>query len=1250
MARTEDRAGGVSATTTDVGVETMAPETPAGGLPSRLRWNAVSNYAYTAVTVVLALVMTPVLVHGLGKERYGIWTLIGSLVVYLEAFNFGFGTATMRFVGEFWTLGQKERARRAVATAVHILAVPGLIALIVGGVLALSVTHLFNIPGGNEGAAALLMLIVAIDLAVSIPFDVFGGVLIARQRFELLNVTLIAVALLQAAGWVLVLALGGGLVALGVTTVALSLSAQIARYFMARRLLGGLSLSLRRFDRSLVRPMGSMSAWVAVAEVMLIVIQRMDVVVVAAVVSVPAAGVYAVGAKLAQLATQAVLPMANTFFPHATALSARKDDVGLARLVTSGTRLLMALALPALILLIFLAPQAITVWVGPGFGDAALVTMLLAATTVVMSLTHTGSFALRGVGDVRPPALLMTGEALVNVVLSIVLGLTMGIAGVALATLIAASVMHVGFLLPYICRRFGVSYVRLGASLLRAQVIPCAAAVGAGMYLHAHSEDSVLLLFAGSVLIVAVYAIAFVPTGLTPSERSRLWQRLRRRSSRLTRVLIVDPSDKGGIPAYVDALARGLTAAGARPVVLGSRALAGESRPYRVLPWIPVSRWWRPENAGASFYFGRAIGWLTSALQTLVAVMVVRPDVVHFQFGFNRRFDAFLLRVLRRFTRIVWTAHDVLPFEEGERGAPWFTPIYRLVDAVVVHTEPARRGVRALSGRGAHIVHHAVASDIEPIPRAAARERLGLPQSERILVAAGFIRAYKGYGLLADVWEELGDDAPLLLVIGEPADTELETVRRLDASPRTDVRATYASVDDLRDAIAAADALLLPYVQASDSGVLHLARVLGTPVIASDAPQLAWAVEAAGAGSVVPRDVERWKAAVTGELPGAPEAPHSLEQVGRDHVAVYTMALARRQPRVLMYTDATERGGAEQALGSLIKALDGSVDLTVSGVEAEVVQWLAAQRPGTPAVVLPPVRNKRDLRPIYRHWRAVRALRPDVFHANLRHPWSCQYGLLAAALRPRTRIVAVEHALTEAASPRQRRLRRALGGWIDCEVSVGDGPARAVEELVGYPEGKVRVLRNPVPDLVVEPAPRESTGPVIGAIARLSPEKGLDVLLHALTELPDATLVVAGDGPERATLEQLARELGIDERVRFLGWREDVRSILASIDVLALPSRSEGVPLVIVEAMLCGIPTVATAVGGVPEVVLDEETGLLVPAEDRHALAVALARLLGDPELRTRMGLRGREMALDRYSPATAARAFEEIYRQLLHD
>src|SRR5207244_1930676 len=106
-----------------------------------------------------------------------------------------------------------------------------------------------------------------------------------------------------------------------------------------------------------------------------------------------------------------------------------------------------------------------------------------------------------------------------------------------------------------------------------------------------------------------------------------------------------------------------------------------------------------------------------------------------------------------------------------------------------------------------------------------------------------------------------------------------------------------------------------------------------------------------------------------------------------------------------------------------------------------------------------------------------------------------------------------------------------------------------------------------------------ATGPLrIGCLARLSPEKGLDTLIEALDLLRGVELILVGDGPERRSLEQLARELGVADRVTFSGWRDDARSALSQLDVVVLPSRSEGLPLVIIEAMLAELPVVATNV------------------------------------------------------------------------
>lgn len=179
---------------------------------------------------------------------------------------------------------------------------------------------------------------------------------------------------------------------------------------------------------------------------------------------------------------------------------------------------------------------------------------------------------------------------------------------------------------------------------------------------------------------------------------------------------------------------------------------------------------------------------------------------------------------------------------------------------------------------------------------------------------------------------------------------------------------------------------------------------------------------------------------------------------------------------------------------------------------------------------------------------------------------------------------------------------------------------------------------------------------VILAVGRLSREKGHVGLVHALEHLrrdAHATkfkLVIVGEGPERERVEAAARSLGLEASVVFAGHTSDVRPFYALADVLALPSHSEGSPLVLLEAMAAGVPVVATAVGGVPEVATDGETALLVPPHDPSAFAYALARMLSDTTLARALAERAAAHVAERFSPEARARALVRIYGALVSD
>ncbi len=179
----------------------------------------------------------------------------------------------------------------------------------------------------------------------------------------------------------------------------------------------------------------------------------------------------------------------------------------------------------------------------------------------------------------------------------------------------------------------------------------------------------------------------------------------------------------------------------------------------------------------------------------------------------------------------------------------------------------------------------------------------------------------------------------------------------------------------------------------------------------------------------------------------------------------------------------------------------------------------------------------------------------------------------------------------------------------------------------GLDPGRVSVLPNPAPEIPPLPS-REELRAELGVdgsslvfAGRLGPQKALGVALDALTRTPDATLTVAGDGPERAAVESRAAQLGLGSRVRFLGSvpRETVLRLFRAADASVLPSAWENFPHTVVESLAVGCPVIATAVGGVPEVVKDGENGLLVPPNDPAALAAAITRLVSDDELRARL-------------------------------
>lgn len=229
------------------------------------------------------------------------------------------------------------------------------------------------------------------------------------------------------------------------------------------------------------------------------------------------------------------------------------------------------------------------------------------------------------------------------------------------------------------------------------------------------------------------------------------------------------------------------------------------------------------------------------------------------------------------------------------------------------------------------------------------------------------------------------------------------------------------------------------------------------------------------------------------------------------------------------------------------------------------------------------------------------------------------YGGLAARLAGVPVIAHVEHDVWHYGERNDRRIARLMDVIVRPHVvAVSDTVADAMRTLM--PRSQVSVIRNAVDTDRFAPADRAEArarlglprdGPIVGAAGRLEEVKGQDVLLRAMALVPDARLVLAGDGTRREALNALATELGLAERVTFLGYRSDMEAIYPAFDLVVLPSRAEGLPLSVLEAQACDIPMVATDVGSVREG-LSPGASRLVPPLDPAAMAAAITDLLAN--------------------------------------
>jgi glycosyltransferase involved in cell wall biosynthesis len=370
--------------------------------------------------------------------------------------------------------------------------------------------------------------------------------------------------------------------------------------------------------------------------------------------------------------------------------------------------------------------------------------------------------------------------------------------------------------------------------------------------------------------------------------------------------------------------------------------------------------------------------------------------------------------------------------------------------------------------------------------------------------------------------------------------------------------------------------------------------------------------------------------------------------------------------RLLLAESGRAVGGTERVVWELATRLPSArFDVRVWLSPAPALDEFAAalEQAGVAVDRVAEVDRRFDVSGMFGTWSRLRRLKPALLHVHHVWPAADRYLSLLARAAGVPRLVVTEHIVGQSHSTGQRMLKRDELARADAVTAVTGAIVETLARDYGLEPDRVHVIPNGAdpPELEREaevarrwrerflPTPVKPLWVVAG---RLEEQKGHDVLFESLARLVrkgmDFTLAVAGEGSRRSWLEQQALSLGLAPRVQFVGQLEDIGGLLAAADAVLLPSRWEGLPLVLLEAMIRGRPIVASAVGGVPDAVEDGVHATLVPPGDPAALADALEQLHRSADRAWRLGRAAAQRARERYTWRAVVDEFESVYDEVL--
>jgi O-antigen/teichoic acid export membrane protein len=502
--------------------------------------NVVSNWAGFLINAAVTLVLTPFVLRQLGPGRYGVWILTSSIIGYYGLLDVGFRAGVTQYLTRYLAVDDYLRASECMSSAVAVLA--GLGSAIVGlsfagGYLA---PHLFHLPGGMANEAFWCILIIGCSSGVQFALNPFSSIFTARQRFDLANLIGVSTRLLTAAGIVLSLKMGRGLVGVSAAAATATVIDYVVRWRVAQRLVPQLKVSIRHASVERIREIGAFGGWNSLISINGFVYQHGPNIMIGWLMPIAAVGQYALATGLSRQINSILSPVPQAFYPTATELHAQGNRSGLERLYHDGSRLMLLITISVVLLATVWAPDFYRLWIGEKyltgapFHSVALLFQILMISMVTDYSSNVASLMLTGAGRVQTVAAALVCGSVLNVTLSVILIPRYGLAGIAVATVIASAIIDL-IAMPLLLQRImGLSVVGF---LRHSCVRPLRVAIVQAMFLAVirlagRPEHWFAFFVQGSVAALGSAAIvAFI--GITRIERERFLHEPIRRVLRL---------------------------------------------------------------------------------------------------------------------------------------------------------------------------------------------------------------------------------------------------------------------------------------------------------------------------------------------------------------------------------------------------------------------------------------------------------------------------------------------------------------------------------------------------------------------------------------------------------------------------------------------------------------------------------------------------------------------------------------------